>query len=300
MTRNLLNYLSLYLRALSSVRRAVGLSDAGIMFNRFGRQHGWRLIWRLVRGGFAYLINPVSSFRYFEFPFALSSLPSTPGRCLDVSSPSLFSFYVSQKCHPASIWMINPDRKDIQLSATVVEKLKISNIRTECCGVDVLEASREAFDSIWAISVVEHIFGKYDDRQAVRLMYGALAAGGHLILTVPVDRQFWEEYRDQEYYGISKEQSDSGRYFFQSYYDKAAIWKRLVDTIGVTPSSVRWFGEKRAGHYLEYEKRWLREGFNCTFDDPMEMSENYREFPSWEMMPGKGVCGLLFKKPREG
>lgn len=298
MKHNPLRVISLYLRALSSAREATGLSAAGLMFNRFGRQHGWRLIWRLERSGFAYLINPVSSFRYFEFPFALSSMPTTAGRCLDVSSPRLFSFYVSQKCHPTSIWMINPDREDIQRSARVAKKLELSNLRTDCCGVDVLEASPEIFDSIWAISVVEHISGKYDDSYAVRLMYNALAPGGHLILTIPVDRHYWEEYRDEMHYGIPKEQSESGKYFFQRLYDKAAIRKRLIDIIGLEPFSVRWFGEKHPGHYFEYEKRWLREGFQCTFDDPREMSENYQEFSSWEMMTGMGVCGLLFIKPR--
>ena len=297
MPRNPFNYISLYLQALSSARNAVKLSDAGMMFNRYGRQHGWKLIRRLVRGGFAYLLAPVSSFRYFEFPFALASLPPALGRCLDVSSPRLFSIYVSQKCHPASILMVNPDEQDIQLSATMVERLKISNIRTICYGVDVLENPQDFFDCIWAISVIEHISGKYDDRYAVRLMYDALAMGGTLILTVPVDRQFWDEYRTQAHYGIPKKQSDVGGYFFQRYYDKAAIWGRLVHSIGVEPSSVRWFGEKNAGHFVKYEQRWLREGYNFTVNDPMEMAENFKEFSSWELMPGKGVCGLVFKKP---
>jgi hypothetical protein len=146
--------------------------------------------------------------------------------------------------------------------------------------------------------VVEHTAGKYDDQYAVHLMYDALAEDGHLILTVPVDRQFWEEYRDREYYGTSKEQSGNESYFFQRYYDKAAIWERLVNAIGVQPSSVRWFGEKHAGHFAEYEKRWQNEGINLTFNDPLEIAENYQEFPSWETMPGIGVCGMLFKKSR--
>jgi hypothetical protein len=27
------------------------------------------------------------------------------------------------------------------------------------------------------------------------------------------------------------------------------------------------------------------------------MSENYREYSSWDHMPGMGVCGLIFTKP---
>jgi hypothetical protein len=164
MTRNPFAIISLYVRALSSARKAIGLSDVAMMFNRFGRQHGWKLIWRLSRAGFAYLINPVSSFRYFEFPFALSSLPLKPGRCLDVSSPNLFSFYVSQKCHPTSIWMINPDKKDIQHSTRVVEKLKISNIRTDCNGVDVLEGSQQPLIPSGPSPWLNIFLGVYDDQ----------------------------------------------------------------------------------------------------------------------------------------
>ena len=295
-----INYLLLYIHALSSANNATELGATGIPFNRFGRRHGWKMILHFMREGINYLIDPVSSTRYFEFPFALSSLPPNPNRCLDVSSPSVFSFYVSQKIHPTSIWMINPDPKDIQLSAKVVKRLKISNIRTDCLGVDILENTQESFDCIWAISVVEHISGKYDDRYAVKLMFNALDVGGHLILTIPVDRKFWTEYRTQEFYSKSNSQQDPRGYFFQRYYDKAAIWERIISTIGLEPSSVRWFGEKEMGHFVEYEQRWLNEGLYCTVDDPLDMVENYQEYPSWELMPGKGVCGLLFIKPRDG
>lgn len=297
MPRNPHIILSLYLRALAAAKKAVGLSKAAVEFNHFGRQLGWRLIRRLSRDGFAYLVNPVSAFRYFEFPFALSAMSSIPGRCLDISSPRLFSFYVSEKCHPTSIWMINPDKDDIQRTARIVKKLKVSNIRTSSLGIEALDASRDTFDTIWSISVIEHIYGKYDDQYAIKSMYSALSAGGHLILTIPVDRQYWEDYRREAYYNIPNQQSDTGEYFFQRLYDKPSIWRRLVNAIGVEPSYIRWFGEKQAGHYFEYEKRWISEGYNTTVDDPVEMSNSYQEFSTWEMMPGMGVCGMLFVKP---
>ena len=253
---------------------------------------------RFLGIGFNYVINPVSSFRYFEFPFALSSLPDKPGCCLDVSSPSLFSFYVAEYRHPESIWMINPDKQDLDQSTKIVNKLNIRNIRADCSTVDILSSTSKTFDTIWSISVVEHVSGDYDDIYAIRLMYNALAVGGRLIITVPVDRRFWTEYRKEAYYGIPEEVSDPRGYFFQRYYNKDAIWERLVAAIGNEPSSIRWFGEKNVGYFSEYEKRWLKEGIKCTVDDPLEMSEKYQEFPSWESMPGMGVCGLTFiKKP---
>ena len=295
----LFDFFSLYFRSIASARKALNLSDEARMFNRFGRRLGWRLILNGESYGVSYLVNPVNSFRYFEFPFALTALPDNPGRCLDVSSPSLFSFYVSQKFRPKSIWMINPDHEDIHRSAVTARKLKIPNIETECHGVDILEDRKESFDCIWSISVVEHISGKYDDRYAAWLMYQALAVGGRLILTIPVDRISWDEYRDQTYYGMPKDRSGTGSHFFQRYYDKQSLWKRIVGSIGVEPAHIGWFGEKNGGHFADYEKRWLRDGFECTFDDPREMSEHYQEFLSWDEMPGKGVCGLVFIKPLE-
>ncbi|MDH5561923.1 MAG: class I SAM-dependent methyltransferase [Deltaproteobacteria bacterium] len=299
MLRKLINSPFLYLRSLLSIRKAVELDDIGKMFNYFGRQFGWKLLRQKVRSGFSYLINPVSSFRYFEFPFVLSVLADNPGYCLDVSSPRLFSFYVAEKKHPSSIWMINPDQEDMQLSAAIARRLGVSSIKVDSFDVSILEGFRDFFDTIWSISVIEHISGEYDDRYAVRKMYAALKPGGRLILTVPVDRFDWDEYRDENYYSIQKEKEGLKGYFFQRHYDRAAIWERLVYAIGDEPSTVRWFGEKKAGHFSEYEKRWLREGNKVTVDDPVDFSENYREYSSWEGMPGRGVCGLVFEKPCE-
>lgn len=299
MMYRLFNGAILYLRAVLSVRNATELSDVGRAFNHFGRKCGWKLFWWRVKGGFSYLISPVSSFRYFEYPFALSSFSGNPGRCLDVSSPRLFSFYVSEKCNPASIWMINPDKEDMQMSAAIAKKMDFANIKVDCQDVDVLQGIKASFDTIWSISVIEHICGDYDDRDAIKLMYSALAMGGRLILTVPVDRQYWDEYREQAYYGLEKEKAESGNYFFQRYYDEAAIKSRLVGAIGVEPVSIRWFGERKAGTFVKYEKKWLKEGLYCTVDDPVEMSTKYTEYPSWDVMPGKGICGLVFEKPCE-
>jgi hypothetical protein len=126
-------------------------------------------------------------------------------------------------------------------------------------------------------------------------MYDSLSDGGRLIITVPVDRAFWTEYRDHDYYG-TQDQKIKGKFFFQNIYDKNAIWERLVAPIGREPEGVRWFGETLPGRFAEYQQRWMRDGYNCTVNDPREITDYYREFSSWEEMPGIGVCGLMFKK----
>jgi hypothetical protein len=65
----------LYLRALLSIYSATKLNDGGKSLNQFGSKYGWKLIKQLDTAGFEYIINPVNATRYFEFPFALTSLP---------------------------------------------------------------------------------------------------------------------------------------------------------------------------------------------------------------------------------
>jgi len=265
-------------------------------FDRFGRSMGAQLLLTGSRIGLDCLLHPVSIVRYFEFEFALSCLPQVLGHCLDVSSPRLFSLYVASKMAPASVTMINPDAEDISRSMKIASKLGLRKIRGECSGVESLSHYDDTYDIIWSISVIEHISGDHDDRHAMKHMYDSLNSGGRLILTVPVDRKFWNEYRDRTYYGTQPEQNVQSRFFFQRFYDRAAISERLLEPLGITPSSVRWFGESTPGRFSQYIGRWIHEGYNCTVEDPREIADHYREYSSWEEMPGMGVCGLMVEK----
>lgn len=297
--RNPLSLLRLYLRGKSASRYAATLGIPGMEFDLFGRQMGRRLLKRGARAGLGYLLTPVSITRYFEFPFALSCLPERPGRCLDVSSPRLFSLYAAEMNPEASVFIVNPDLEDLSRSVEIASKLELNNISAQHCGVEVLSTQGETYDCVWSISVIEHISGEYDDRDAVKLMYDSLNDGGRLILTVPVGREFRDEYRERDYYGTQSGRSTQGKYFFQRVYDKAAIWERLLSPIGKEPSIVRWFGETSPGSFAEYEKRWVSEGRNRTVEDPREIADHYREFRTWEEMPGAGVCGLMIEKTKE-
>jgi SAM-dependent methyltransferase len=295
MLSNPLTFFRLYRRGQIVSRYAAERLAPGMEFDRFGRTIGQRLLWKAKPVGLSYLLNPVSSFRYFEFSFAYSELPARLSHCLDIGSPRLFSLYIAEHFPSSIIRMINPDQSDIVATNNILRALRIGNIHTACLGVDSLLSRRDRYDCIWSISVVEHINGSYDDRFAVKTIFDSLNNGGRLILTLPVDRRFREEYRDVDYYGIQSEKP-GGKYFFQRYYDKAAIWKRLLSLLGKEPSVVRWYGEKVAGRFYEYERRWISEGYQCTVDDAKEIVDNYQEYPSWETMPGVGICGLVINK----
>lgn len=290
-----LYFLKLYFRALASTGYARRRGLSGIEFARFGRRLGFRMLLRRARPSISYLMAPVSSTRYFEFPFAYECLPDDPRKCLDVSSPSLFSFYVARAKPSAEIRMINPDRTDCGHTQSVLSRLGPQNLHLEALDLRSALSDGKTYDCIWSLSVVEHIAGEYDDRYAVRAIYEALEPGGRMILTVPVDRLFWDEHRERDAYGTQESQAD-GHYFFQRYYTEAAIRERLLAPIGREPTRVRWFGETVQGRFAEYERRWMREGYDCVVDDPREFVDFYREYSTWKEMPGKGVCGLMIEK----
>lgn len=291
-----LELITIGLRSLVSFRHGRRKNIIGLEFDQFGRCAGLRILPKQFQAGVNLLLHPVSIFRYFEFAYALQALPQTAQICLDVSSPRLFSMYAASKRPNMRIRITNPDRGDLATTQAIVSALGLRNITCEVSSVaDLGESPSPPYDCIWSLSVVEHISGKYDDTLAVKKMYELLCPGGCLILTVPVDRTHWEEFRERNYYGTQKPES-TGLYFFQRYYDEASIEKRLLHPIGQHGVSKKWFGERMRGHFAEYEAHWIRGGLRCTVDDPREITNHYQEYGSWRDMPGRGVCGIVITK----
>jgi hypothetical protein len=281
-------------------------------FDRYGRRLGRRLLARLTPGCLGYLVAPVSNVRYWEYPFAMECLPPDPRVCLDVSSPRLFSYYVSERYPRAVIDMLNPDPQDFAFSRDTARRIGLRNLHVRQSGADVLAGQPVAdmhgppYDAIWSISVIEHIAGAYDERQALRWMWGALRPGGRLILTVPVDRAHEDEYRDIDTYSTQGGGGDggdstnggapAGKYFFQRVYDEASIADRITNTIGQLPNVIRWYGETRPGKFRELERGIMSRGLDAAVHEPREMADHFRTYASWAEMPGFGICGLMFEK----
>jgi SAM-dependent methyltransferase len=261
-------------RALGRYARAHHLP--GAVFDNFGRKAGVRLLLRRPRVAIVYLLNPVSAVRYFEFEFALDSLPPDSRRCLDVSSPRLFSMYVAKKQPSAHVHVANPDANDLSVTEQLASALGLHNLSVDNLAIDAI-AGAGRFDCIWSLSVIEHISGAYDDRTAVAILYSLLAPGGRLILTLPVDREYWLEYRDHDDYGTQPTTED-GRSFFQRNYDAHAIEERLVSVVGQKPSILRWFGETRPGSFAKHEVRCNALGLRGSIRDPKEIVDNWREY----------------------
>jgi len=289
-----------YAKSSWAYYRARHLGLLGHEFFPFGRSLGWEMYRKNGNRAWNLIVTPVSSTRYFEFSFALGCLSEDPGTCLDVSSPVLFDCYVARTYPSARVHVANPDVRDMDRTRGYLRDLKLPPIQTELADVSHLPPHPGGYDTVWSISVIEHIQSTTDDDStAVRAMFAALRPGGRLILTVPTDKVFQEEYRERDYYGT---QSDAGkptkeRYFFQRFYDEAAIQERLIKPLGVAPARAGWYGETAPGRFSDYIQRWIQNGKTTTLWDPLEMARHYRCYDSWSAMPGAGVCGLLFIKP---
>jgi SAM-dependent methyltransferase len=285
-------------RALLSDRHARSHHGPGLEFASFGRSLGLKLLPVEPSLAREMLLWPVSIVRYWEFPFAARHLPVDPVRCLDVASPRLFSYYVASRVRPGVIRIINPDERDARLTAAIAKRAGLGQITVEALPVSAIAPEQDTYDAIWSISVLEHIPGD-GDTEAVRVLWKALRPGGRLIITVPVDRTAWDEFRSTDIYGLGVPADERG-HFFQRWYDRNAVADRLLLPIDQPPAHIEWFGEAQAGTFAAYEQDWLHRGLSRVVDDPREIADHYREFTSWEEMPGQGVAGFVVEKPDPG
>ena len=75
--------------------------------------------------------------------------------------------------------------------------------------------------------------------------------------------------------------------------------ERLLEPLSGADVSMAFFGETHAGAFKAYEAQWMRLGLRRSVEDPREIAENFREYPTWEAMPGAGVCGIRIMKPEQ-
>ena len=292
-------YLLALAKSLLASFGAWALHAPGMEFDTFGRWIGLQLAARGWRESAGLLVRPVSIVRYFEFPFALSCLRGLGfRRCLDVSSPFLFSLLLRSKGIVDHVYMINPDPHDIAFTTEILSRLQVKGLTIKRASIEALGQS-DSYDAIWSISVVEHIAGAMGDSQAIAKMFSLLSPGGRLVLTFPVGREYFIQERHEDIYNTGYPISEGGLRFFQRVYDATSIRERLVNAVGKTPTLCRWFGEKLSGTYTAYEKRWVRDGLGATATDSWRIARDYQEYRSWEDMPGVGVCGLVFDKTKE-
>ncbi len=261
----------------------------------FGRKIGIKKVLNNeLKEGVELFCHPMESVRYSEFNYVLSKIEKTPVRVLDVSSPRLFSIFLSKIHKQAQIFMVNPDPFDIKETQKIIQLEKVRNINVSLSDLQGLSCTTH-FDLIYSISVIEHISGDIDDVRAVQLLEKLLSHGGKIILTVPVDKFYREEFVNVPLYGTQPKQLN-GKYFFQRIYDYDSIMQRLIEPNNLKLIDMSWYGEKRSGSWQNYRRTMPKSGFIFNVLDPLYMDFFFTKYSSWNDMKGFGVCGLTFEK----
>jgi len=269
----------------------------GHVFDAFGRRISFRFLLNGKSEIFLRLLcNPVSIVRYFEFSFVADHVPwNSVTKALDVSSPRLLFLYLLQKFPGLCFDIINPDGRDIQETRDHLDVLGLHG-RSNVLPLDVMNVPfpDNSYDVVTSVSVLEHIPGD-DDTRVLRKLWGLLKEKGRLVITIPCGREYGEEWRSVDMYGLGYPMRD-GKYFFQRIYDMPTVKKRIIEVIGTEPATMQVFGEKTKGTYAEYEKRWISLGLPETVKDPFHIASEYRHFQRLEDLEGMGVCGMIFEK----
>lgn len=284
----------LALRARRHLNYAAERGAPGVDFGYFGRSLGWRLLLGGAPWGLAWIANPVSVVRYFEYDFARRCLWDARGTSLDLASPRLFSFWMAAR-RAGRITLMNPDGSDLSRSRDAARRLRLTDVGFEVAAADALEGRHGRYDAIWSLSVMEHIEGAYDERTALQLAWKALAPSGRLVVTVPIAPEYRVETRPTDPYGTQAPLPD-GSYFFQRVYDAAALKSRISDSVGTAPDREEYFGEREAGTYAKYEARWIEDGIEATVADPRFVADEFLTYSTHAAMPGMGVVGLCYTK----
>jgi ubiquinone/menaquinone biosynthesis C-methylase UbiE len=269
----------------------------GKEFDFYGRKISFKFLLSGDGRCFFYLFcNPVSIVRYFEFDFAYRSVDwSSMEKWLDVSSPRLLLMYILKKFTSIRLTAVNPDTGDLNETARYSQILDMTR-RASFSSQNAKQLSYQdcSFDVVSCLSVIEHI-PDLGDALVIKEMMRVLKPTGKLVLTFPCAKNYFEEWRDSDVYGLGATRKQN-KYFFQRVYDPAAIKERLVDVIGSEPVKTAVFGEKVEGTYFAYEQRWLKKGIEETIKDPLYIAKQYRLYNSIDDMPGRGVCGMIFEK----
>jgi len=287
-----------WLRGVRARQRARQRGLPGLEFDRFGRSLGWRMCLRGLRGGLRMALQPVDFLRYYEFAFVAEALDGVTGPVLDVSSPSLLSLFLAATRPGLQIRISNPDARDSSAITERVERLGLRGIEVAGLDVQALAAEKKRYQAIWSISVFEHIAGDEEDGKALRALADCLLPGGRLCLTVMSAPAYRDEFVSDNTYQLGVAPTERG-YFFQRYYDEAAVRERLLAQVpDLEVRRLAWFGEKQAGTYAAFVERAHR-GYSYAWsvEAPWTAADSYRWFDRFSDMPGVGVCCIELRKP---
>jgi SAM-dependent methyltransferase len=270
----------------------------GLKFDAFGKKVSLLYLKKLKIKKFVRLfINPVSITRYFEFDFTYRNIDKNKKiKILDISSPRLFGMYINYYHKNIEYYMTNPDKDDLRES---IEYFKLIDLdKTNFMNLDVLSLPLKSnyFDYIIMISVLEHI-PEPNDIKSFKKLWQLLKPNGKLIITVPISKNYFEEFRKYNVYKLEDIKKSGKGYFFQRFYDYKKINENILKQISQkNVYQIEIFGEMESNFFKNYVIRWIKEGYFETVKDPIYILKKFKFFSSINDLVDTGVAGISLIK----
>lgn len=277
---------------------------AGALLGVPGMRFRWRCLVTGIRllfvpghlaDAYRCIVAPMDSVRHFEMEFFWKrALATRPRRILDISSPRLLTLLLLRHDRVVRADLLNPDGKDLARTRSLAQGLGVdARCRFLEDRIDALPGG-ETYPLIVCMSVLEHIV---DDFGALRTMWGHLAPGGRLLLSVPCAAIALDEETNVDEYGLLDHDGD-GFVFWQRYYNEARL-QALFAIVG-QPVSSAIYAERVAG---VYDADVLAKRTNPRYPhwrEPFATARAYAYHDDVANLPGMGVLAMEFVKPAAG
>lgn len=240
------------------------------------------------------LINPIDSFRYFEFYYGYQFIKKLSTKeVLDISSPRFFSAYLLNKFKIESSILLNPDKNDIELTKILFDKLSIkANCQYLNQLIENVSFDNSRFDLVYSISVLEHIPLENIDK-IINLIIEILKPDGYFLMSIPISKNSFEEYIDFNEYELHSP-SENGFYFGQRFHDESLIYELFYKKLG-NPVAVKLITESQEGFFFNDRYDKINNPSHKLWNEAFRFSQNYRIIESFKDLTGIGVGMFLFQ-----
>jgi SAM-dependent methyltransferase len=186
--------------------------------------------------GLKQLVMPVGYWRFPVFGLTAEALNDLPAgsRVLDIGSPKLLSLYLAL-VKGFEVWAT--DLQDAAIERRYQRHYRDYRFARHCLGRYHVEYqdgrnlpyADESFDSVYSLSVVEHIPDGGDSACCAEIGR-VLRPGGAAVIEVPFAPQARDTYVAHSVYGRG---SQGEPVFYQRHYDPTTVWDRLIRPSGL-------------------------------------------------------------------